>query len=205
MLMLKNCRAACNYAHRKFNRPKGVVHHTEIRKQHKLCKLNSLPFMVSSIASRIFVFMLLQSLLSISKVDPPQYTWHSLTLARPLTKLVTGHFKKMIGRDVPICLVKILCYWYQHQEMIVQWGSCLTNAVLVTNGVRQGGILSPMLFNIYIDGLSDILNKSTIGCSIGGNCINHMLYADDLCIVSLSSAGLQQYLYNVMITVKNIP
>ena len=27
-----------------------------------------------------------------SKVDPPQYTWHSLTLARPLTKLVTGHF-----------------------------------------------------------------------------------------------------------------
>ena len=92
--MLKNCRAACNYAHRKFNRPKGVVHHTEIRKQHKLCKQNSLPFMVSSIASRIFVFMLLQSLLSISKVDPPQYTWHSLTLARPLTKLVTGHFKK---------------------------------------------------------------------------------------------------------------
>ena len=41
----------------------------------------------------IFVFMLLQSLLSNSKVDPPQYTWHSLTLARPLTKLVTGHFK----------------------------------------------------------------------------------------------------------------
>ena len=35
--------------------------------------------------------------------------------------------KKMIDRDVPIYLVKILCYWYQHQEMIVQWGSCLSN------------------------------------------------------------------------------
>ena len=63
----------------------------------------------------------------------------------------------------------------------------------VTNGVRQGGILSPQLFNIYI-GLSDILNKSSIGGSIGGKRINHMLYADDLCIVSLSSAGLQQLL-----------
>ena len=46
--------------------------------------------------------------------------------------------------------------------MIVQWGSCLSNAFFVTNGVRQGRMLSLMLFNIYIDGLSDILNKSTI-------------------------------------------
>ena len=29
--------------------------------------------------------------------------------------------------------------------MIVQWGSCLSNAFFVTNGVRQGGILSPVV------------------------------------------------------------
>ena len=72
-------------------------------------------------------------------------------------------------------------------------GCCISaDRFKVTNGVRQGGILSPQLFNIYIDGLSDILNKSSVGGSIGGKRINHMLYADDLCIVSLSSAGLQQ-------------
>ena len=64
----------------------------------------------------------------------------------------------------------------------------------VTIGVQQGGILSPKLFNIYIDGLSNILNNSLIGGSLGGKRINHMLYADDLCIVSLSSAGLQKLL-----------
>ena len=64
----------------------------------------------------------------------------------------------------------------------------------VTNGVRQGGILSPKLFNIYIDGLSNILNNFLIGGSLGGKRINHMLSADDLCIVSLSSAGLQKLL-----------
>ena len=75
--------------------------------------------------------------------------------------------------------------------MTVRWGVCISDSFKVTNGVRQGGILSPQLFNIYI---ADILNKSSVGGSIGGKRINHMLYADDLCIVSLSSAGLQQLL-----------
>ena len=91
-------------------------------------------------------------------------------------------FRKLIDRDMPLHLVIILGYWYQKQEITVRWGVC------------QGGILSPQLFNIYFDGLSDILNKSFVGGSIGGKRINHMLYADDLCIVSLSSAGLQQLL-----------
>ena len=78
--------------------------------------------------------------------------------------------------------------------MTVRWGACISDRFKVTNGVRQGSILSPQLFNIYVDGLSDILNKSSIGGSIGGKQINHMLYADDLCVVCLSSAGLQKLL-----------
>ena len=77
-------------------------------------------------------------------------------------------FRKLIDRCVPLYLVMILCYWYQKQEMTVRWGACISNSFNVTNGVRQGGILSPQLFNIYIDGLSDILNTSSIGGSIGG-------------------------------------
>ena len=50
----------------------------------------------------------------------------------------------------------------------------------------------PQLSNKYIDGLSGILNKSSIGGPIGGKRINHKLYGDDHCIVILSSAGLQQ-------------
>ena len=64
--------------------------------------------------------------------------------------------------------------------MSVRWGYSISNVFNVTNGVRQGGILSPKLFNIYIDGLSNILNNSSIGGSLGGKRINHMLYADEL-------------------------
>ncbi len=100
-------------------------------------------------------------------------------------------FKKLIDRHVPLYLVKILCYWYQQQTMCVRWGSTTSTMFHVSNGVRQGGVLSPRLFNIYMDGLSSALNRSGTGGSFGGRTLNHMMYADDICIISLSSAGLQ--------------
>ena len=52
----------------------------------------------------------------------------------------------------------------------------------------------PLLFNDYVNERSGCLIKSSIGGSINGTNINHMLYVDDICIISLSSAGLQQLL-----------
>ena len=64
----------------------------------------------------------------------------------------------------------------------------------VTNGVCHGGVLSPLLFNVYVNDISECLNKSGVGGSMSGTFVNHMLYADDICIISLSSSGLQRLL-----------
>ena len=69
--------------------------------------------------------------------------------------------------------------------------------------MRQGGVLLPLLFYVYVNELIELLNKSGIGGNLGGTIINHMLYADDICIVSLSSSGLQ-HLLTVVITVNDM-
>ena len=78
--------------------------------------------------------------------------------------------------------------------MYVGWGATLSTAFQVTNGVRQGGILSLILFNLYINALSIRLTNFDIGGTLGSKFVNHIIYADDLCIVSLSSSGLQTLL-----------
>ena len=46
--------------------------------------------------------------------------------------------------------------------------------------------VSPVLFNVYMDDLSCALNRSNIGGRFGGEIVNHLSYADDLCLICLS-------------------
>lgn len=64
----------------------------------------------------------------------------------------------------------------------------------VSSSVRQGGILSPFLFNMYRNDLPLLLNARGTGCWAGDTLINHLMYADDLVIFSPYSAGVQQLL-----------
>ena len=75
--------------------------------------------------------------------------------------------------------------------MHIRWGNTTTSSFSVSNGVKQGGRLSPILFNVYMEQLSVKLNSSNIGGDIGGVLVNHLCYADDIYLISLSSAGMQ--------------
>ena len=55
-------------------------------------------------------------------------------------------FRKLVRRRVPGYIVRLLAYWYSHQTMCVKWGNTMSGSFSVSNGVRQGGILSPYLF-----------------------------------------------------------
>ena len=67
-------------------------------------------------------------------------------------------FQKLVNRNVPAYIVRLLVFWYSHQQMFVKWGNVMSSVFTVSNGVRQGGVLSPYLFNVYMDGLNEMLN-----------------------------------------------
>jgi len=61
-----------------------------------------------------------------------------------------------------------------------------------TCDVRQGGVLSPVLFNIYVDSIIERLRMSGYGCVIGDEFFGCIMYADDLVLVYHSVCALQK-------------
>ena len=64
-------------------------------------------------------------------------------------------------------------------------------------GLLQGGILSPKLFNLYIDDIKDIFDEKCDPINLHDIKLSHLLYADDLIIVSKTEQGLKQGLKNL--------
>ena len=61
----------------------------------------------------------------------------------------------------------------------------------LTAGVRQGGVLSPFLFAVFIDGIVDKVQSLNVGCYISTMCCCIFLYADDILLLAPSVSGLQ--------------
>ena len=82
-------------------------------------------------------------------------------------------------------IVDIIEYMYDHTECSVQIDGKLTEWFPVTIGVRQGCILSPTLFNIFLEFVMDEV-KSIIGeMKLDDSLSTDIRYADDTTLVAL--------------------
>eukprot|EP00983_Pelagomonas_calceolata_P048512 1141070-Pelagomonas_calceolata.AAC.2 len=70
-----------------------------------------------------------------------------------------------------------------------------TARVHLTRGVKRGCPLSPLLFLLYIDNV-DSIAEDVRGAVTGTEdvCVTHMLYADDLTLLSNEAGALQNML-----------
>ena len=75
--------------------------------------------------------------------------------------------------------------------MRVRWDKSLSDSFSVSNGVRQGGVLSPILFSVYLDGLLQKLADSGVGCHWGHLFAGAMCYADDIVLLAPCPSALR--------------
>ena len=94
-------------------------------------------------------------------------------------------------RNVPVFILGVLIYWFCNQLFYVRWQNTLLDSFNPTCGLRQGSVISPIFFSVYMEKCSDMLNKSNCGCYFNTVLINHIIYADDMVIFSPSLKGLQ--------------
>ena len=102
--------------------------------------------------------------------------------------------RKLMDRKVPQCLICIIDDWYGKLSGVVRWNGVLSTSFPLALGVRQGSILSPILFNIYVDDLIQQLELSNLGCHVGCYYFGCIMYADDLLLMSASISDMQRML-----------
>ena len=86
------------------------------------------------------------------------------------------------------------------QLVCVKWGNSVSQYFSIANGLRQGDILSPKLFALYMNGLSGALSLCKAGCYINDQCMNHLMYVDDICVMASTSIALQ----NLLVVFRNM-
>jgi hypothetical protein len=99
---------------------------------------------------------------------------------------------KLMERHIPKSLIALLLDWYGKCFVSIKWEGIVANPFKVDAGVRQGGILSPFLFAVYINDVIVKLRNSGFGLCINNTFVGCIIYADDVLLLSNSVFHLQK-------------
>lgn len=103
-------------------------------------------------------------------------------------------FSILIERKLPPVLLRFMLNLYSDQLTRVSWNNVFSQSIAILNGVRQGGIISPVLFCVYLDGLLERLKNSKIGCFIGNIYLGVLGYADDVTLLAPTADAIRKML-----------
>ena len=90
----------------------------------------------------------------------------------------------MIERDLPPDIVFFIMHYLRNQRARIVWNGEKGQYVFIDTGVRQGGILSPFLFKLYIDHILTDISNINRGCKFGVLRLNILAYADDIVLLA---------------------
>ena len=104
-----------------------------------------------------------------------------------------GLFYKLLKSGVRGKTFNVIQSMYSQSECCIKINGDRTDFMSDSIGVKQGEVLSPLLFNLFINDLVDVMNVSD-SPSLNDREIPCLLYADDLVLIYPSAEGLQKKL-----------
>jgi retron-type reverse transcriptase len=104
-----------------------------------------------------------------------------------------GLFFKLKDKIDP-SIWRILVAYYNNSKIIVKVGMEKSEAYRTTEGVKQGGVLSPYLFNFFINEMITNCLDLNIGAKIGDHNISIVSYCDDIVLLSSTTSHLERLL-----------
>jgi hypothetical protein len=95
-----------------------------------------------------------------------------------------GLWKRLWEEGVRGKMWRVVKGMYQTVESAVLVGDESTEWFKLEAGVRQGCVMSPILFSLFINGLARELKRKGQGVNIGGRRVQLLLYADDIVLLA---------------------
>ena len=102
-------------------------------------------------------------------------------------------FKKLFQRNMCPIFLRFLIHSYCNQKMRIK-NTAISCPFDTSNGVKQGGVLSPLLFNVYLDELILLLREQGVGCHTNGMFVGAFCYADDVTLLAPTGMALNAML-----------
>lgn len=115
-------------------------------------------------------------------------------------KVKHDRFRDLLKKNnLDIRDVTLISNLYYNQRSNVKIGKEISEEMEIRRGVRQGCILSPLLFNAYSEEIiQEALVNETVGIKVNGVLINNIRYADDTVIIADKLEDLQRVMNKVL-------
>ncbi len=101
-------------------------------------------------------------------------------------------FHKMLENGIGGKLYNIISDMYSNSKATMKLSDGITDYFETNVGVKQGCVISPTLFNIFLNDIPKIFDTTmSLPFTLYAELINCLLYADDIALISSTEEGLQ--------------